>query len=54
MYILEIQNFPEIHYWHHTNTSEVELNTSILPACHMFYYCVDLINTGNSPAACRY
>ena len=50
---LEMQNFPKSHYRHRTGTSEVEI-TGILPACLMLYYCVDLINTGNLPAACRY
>ena len=52
--LVEMKTFPKSHYRHHTGTSEVGINTGILPACHMLYYCVDLINTGNLPAACRY
>ena len=51
---VEMQNFPKSYYRHHTGTTEVGINTGMLPALHMLYYCVDLINTGNLPATCRY
>ena len=46
-----MQNIPKSHYRYHTGTSTVGINTGILPACHKLYYCVDLINTVNLPAA---
>ena len=46
--------FPKSHYRHHTGTTEVGINTGILPACHGFYYSIDLINTGDLPTACRH
>ena len=52
--LLDTTNFHKSHYRHHTGTSQVGINTGILPACHMLCYCVDLINTGNLQAACRY
>ena len=53
-YQLEVQIFLKSHYRHHTSSIEVGINTGILPACYMLYYCADLINTGNLTAACWY
>ena len=53
MYVVETI-FSKSRCRHHTGTSKVGINTGILPACHMLYYCVDVINTGNLQAACRY
>ena len=51
-----MQLFLKSHYRHHTAraTTDMGINTDILPAYHTLYYNVELNNIGNLPAALRH